>query len=609
MLKNRFTLLCMFVAAVPSAWMLAQSGSVPTGVVAKAGDLFITEREFIERFELLPGLHRGRKSGIEDSKMDLMYSMIAERLLSQEARQRGLERDSAFKAAFDEIRKVLARDELYRQEVSGKVTVPAKEIERGIAQALREVLISFIYFEREDAARFVRNQIKNSSDFDRMRIDSAMGATRDTATVIWGDAEPAIEKAAYRLKRNEVSPVIAAGTGYYILRIKGTKRNAVFGSLDPLVLRDRVRTTLREQKERARLNEFADQLLRGKTGYARAQLLKTLAGAIEDAFIRADHAGPAALSESIADQVRQTCRNVLDDTLAVAGSVVWSVRQTIQRLQDRGFSVDSAGIRSVGPRLNTQMKIWVQQELLEQEAVARKLDQVPEVARQLETWYESMLAGQMKAYIRRQVSVSEPEILQAMRASDSGIVIPRVTVREVRTASLDDMQRVVEELHLGESMERVCLRWSSDPELRKRKGNLEPFPISERYPIGELAWQMQVGERYGPLQAGKEFIIFELLAKDSAGSQAASGEGSREAALKEVRRQKEKRLMDLFLAKSGGTRGFMIYQDRLMRLKLSPLPMMTFRVLGFGGRMFAAPFVEPQLDWLGIEPPQGQIVF
>jgi len=63
--------------------------------------------------------------------------MIAERLLSQEARQRGLERDSAFQSAFDEVRKTLARDELYRQEVSGKVTVSAKEIESGIAQALR----------------------------------------------------------------------------------------------------------------------------------------------------------------------------------------------------------------------------------------------------------------------------------------------------------------------------------------------------------------------------------------------------------------------------------------------------------------------------------------
>lgn len=608
--NGRFIVLVCFSFALPCMCVFPQSEKIPDGIVAKAGDLFISEREFIERFELTPALQRNRKNRIEESKMELIYSMIAERLLAQEARQRRLEKDSAFQSAFDEVRKVLARDELYRQEVSGKVQVSLKEVEGGAAQALREILISFIYFPKENAARFVRTQIKKSSDFDWIDVDTSMGATRDTATVIWGDAEPAIEESAYKLKKDEVSPVIAAGTGFYILKVEATKRNAVFGSLDPSVLKERVRATLRDRKEKARLNEFVADALRGKTGFARAQVLKPLAHAMEDVFASTGMSGRVALSESLANQVRETCRSVLDDTLAVAGPVVWSVRQTIQRLQDKGFSLDSAGLRAIGQRLNTQLKVWVQQELLEQEALARKLDQAPGVARQLEAWYESMLAQQMKSYIRRQVRVSEPEIISAMHAADSSVIIPRVRVREIRTASLDDMQRVIEDLDRGESMERVSQRWNLDPELRSRKGDSDFFPVSERYPIGELAWQMQVGQRYGPLQAGKEYIYFELLAKDSSAARfGRESAGAQEAAIKEIRRQKEKRLLDLFLAKSGEKRGFMIYQDRLLRLKLSRIPMMTFRILGFGGRMFAVPFVEHQTDWLGVEPPSGTIVF
>jgi hypothetical protein len=37
--------------------------------------------------------------------------------------------------------------------------------------------------------------------------------------------------------------------------------------------------------------------------------------------------------------------------------------------------------------------------------------------------------------------------------------------------------------------------------------------------------------------------------------------------------------------------------------------MMTFRVLGFGGRMFAVPFVDPLFDWIGVESQAGQINF
>jgi hypothetical protein len=36
--------------------------------------------------------------------------------------------------------------------------------------------------------------------------------------------------------------------------------------------------------------------------------------------------------------------------------------------------------------------------------------------------------------------------------------------------------------------------------------------------------------------------------------------------------------------------------------------MMTFRILGFGGRMLAVPFVTPELDWLGVDVPKGNTV-
>jgi hypothetical protein len=225
-------------------------------------------------------------------------------------------------------------------------------------------------------------------------------------------------------------------------------------------------------------------------------------------------------------------------------------------------------------------------------------------------WYESMLAQEMKTFIKRQVRVSEAEVISRLRSVDSSVVIPRVRIRELRTASLDDMQQAIEALDRGEPIEVICGRWCSDPVLRSRKGLSDSFAISERPPIGDLAWQMQVGQRNGPLQVGKEYVFFELHSKDSslAGADSIGGE-SWEAAVKEVRRQKEKRLLDLFLAKSGDTRGFMIFQDRLLRLRVSPIPMMTFRILGFGGRMLAVPFVDPLIDWLGVEPPSGQIVF
>jgi hypothetical protein len=172
------------------------------------------------------------------------------------------------------------------------------------------------------------------------------------------------------------------------------------------------------------------------------------------------------------------------------------------------------------------------------------------------------------------------------------------------------MHEALSELQRGKSLQEVVARWCSDASLRERGGISEPFPVSERYPVGEIAWQMIVGQRYGPLKDGRGYLYFELLSKDS---QREPGDtaytGRKQRATSELFRQKEKRLVNLFLAQSGESRGYSIFQDRLTRVKVSQVPMMTFRVLGFGGRMFAVPFVDRQIEWLNVEPPAEKIAF
>ena len=43
-------------------------------------------------------------------------------------------------------------------------------------------------------------------------------------------------------------------------------------------------------------------------------------------------------------------------------------------------------------------------------------------------------------------------------------------------------------------------------------------------------------------------------------------------------------------------------------VRVTPLPMLAYRLLGFGGRMFDVPFVQPQTDWLNEEPPKEVIL-
>jgi hypothetical protein len=609
-MMHRLSILLLAAGALCLTESLAQSANAPAGVIAKAGNTYITEKEFVERFEMLPGLQRQRAGRMEEAKLELLYSLIAEKLMAQEARERKLDQDSIFRLSFEEVRKMLARDQLYREEVSGKVQVTPKEIKEGVTQALKEVLISFLYCEGRSDAEFLRRQIHSEKEFDSIQIDTSLHAVRDTATIIWSDATLVIERAAYSMKKGEVSTVIAAGTGFYILKVVRVRESAFYASLQPSVLREKVEQKIRERKEEQRLNEFVASTLKNKIGYSRPGPLKELVAALQHVYARVPVAGKVALSDTMLSEVRRACKPSLHDTLCVAGNVAWSVDEILERLYTKGFSLDSTTIGSIPQHVNGLIRVWVQQELLAQEALARGLDKYPAVRQQLDTWYDNFLEQSMRFYLKRQVKVSDAEVLSFMQSTDSSVAIPRVQIRELKTASLDEMHEALNDLQKGRSMEEVIARWCSDLNVRQRKGISDPFPVSDRYPIGEIAWQMLVGQRYGPLREGQGYLYFELMSKDSKREPKDTGYvGRKQRATNELLRQKEKRLVNLFLAQAGESRGYTIFQERLSRVKVSPIPMMTFRILGFGGRMFAVPFVDRQIEWLNVEPPKGKIVF
>jgi hypothetical protein len=119
---------------------------------------------------------------------------------------------------------------------------------------------------------------------------------------------------------------------------------------------------------------------------------------------------------------------------------------------------------------------------------------------------------------------------------------------------------------------------------------------------------MEPGERFGPVAVPGGYLYFELLEKKSGPRTLDSVAAARfAAATTEMLRLKQNRKVSLFLARLGEVRGMDVFEDRVKMISVTPVPMMTYRILGFGGRMFEVPFVERQIDWLSIESPSSQI--
>lgn len=604
--------LVFLLSGISSLALHAQPGDSGERYIARAGKVFITEQEFLQRFELLPALYRHRKSQLQGAKLELLYSMIAEKLLAQEALQRSLDQDSLFQSAFLSLRKLLARDQLYRDEVSRKVTITPGEIVREIGNARRLVRVSFMYFDRREDADFVRNLIRTSIDFDRLKLDSTMLALRDTATVIWGEAEMAIEEAAFALKPGDISPIVEAGTGYYILRCMEKTPSTHLSDLSADVLKERVLKRIRQRKEDVLMHKFIPTVLKNVRGYSRPGPFKQLALTLADVFEAkfAVHADTSlSVTREVVEEVRARLGAAIHDSLVIAGSVSWSIGDVLDRLLSADFSVSRGKTNGIPAKLNGDLEYWVQQELIAQEALRRGLDQHPEIRYKVQMWRDAYLADMMKLYTRNHVSVSEGEVWQYLKLLDTAVTVPRVKLRELRTSSLDDMNSALADLEGGMSFEDVVRKWSTIPDARMNGGVTRLFAVTDRPPVGEIAAEMKIGERFGPLRVGEDILFFEVIERETV--QAIAGVPAAEKlpqATEEFRARKQQGMLNQFLSQVARDRGVDVYTDRLVKLDVTPIPMLTFRFLGFGGRMFEVPFVDPQLQWLNTDPPDGPVL-
>ena len=119
--------------------------------VAKAGDMKISQREFKLRYELVP--HYSRDEFNEDSsKHDLIYSLIAEKLLAQEAERLGYDTLSYYKNSVEQMRDLYVRDALYRKEVDSKVNITSGDIQKALdrySQSLKVRIIELVLFVKK----------------------------------------------------------------------------------------------------------------------------------------------------------------------------------------------------------------------------------------------------------------------------------------------------------------------------------------------------------------------------------------------------------------------------------------------------------------------------
>lgn len=490
---------CFFT--ISTALSVQQTDDVPIAVV---GNITITAKEFVSRYELTPGLQR-RKSQIEQTKGEFLLSLIAEKLLLLKARQDGLDTDTLSLRWIGEVEKMLVRDELYRTEISQKISISLVEIQSAMKKAQNELKIYFLFAADKKDADDLMAQIQKGKPLESFRFSGQLSekySGPDSAIARWGYVDERMESVIFVLPVNGTSQPIQLDDGWYIAKVMGKSITGVTGETELASLRERVVSTLRKRKETARMFEFMSRELKQKKAEINARLLQSI---VDHVWLDAQRKFPIVTDSSMYIVDASTLKHLtaamgdsLSDVLVTFPHTTWTGEQALEKISETNLATPHPSPKMIRVDMEQRLREIIDQEFLAQIGYQKGLHQSKAVMDDMKVWREAYIAQHVRAMVEDTIAVTQEDM------------------REIRKIFQNDSAVV-----------------HNDEQAKEKVLSIKMSEATDRI-VGGIANNQTIT----------------------------------------------------------------IYEKNFRTLEVTNTPSMVFRYIGFGGRMFAVPFVIPQVGWI-----------
>lgn len=204
----------------------------PETTLASFGEQTITLGEFNQLWEEVPEDYK-----LQLDKSIVLDQMISEKLLIQEAKNMGLEKD---KDVFEQIKKMTEQilvQALIEKEILDKIKVNDGEVLEYYEQnkdsftEKEQVHLFNILLETEEEAQDILEQLKAGGDFNEIAKEKSTGPSAaqggDLGYLSRGTIIPEIEDVVFALELEKLSEIIKTDFGFHILKITEKKPETV----------------------------------------------------------------------------------------------------------------------------------------------------------------------------------------------------------------------------------------------------------------------------------------------------------------------------------------------------------------------------------------------
>ncbi len=438
-------------------------GEVPSDTLASVGSGVVTAADLTERIDLMPFPGKDRPAEFDSLKVHALESLVAERLLAEEATVRGMGFDSVTALRLDALERAFVRDELYKKEVSAGVHASDAEIRAGLKKYLFRLRLVIFRCPTEESARALSGSLQKEGADSLSSFESPGGArptSADTVTMNFGVTDESIEGPAYALDaRHRVSPALLSPMlGWAVLYLVDRGPNPAASAQSVGERAIAVKNTIERRKAQAKGIRYMASVLDPRKAEADRGTIEILGKALR-ARIASDTAAHRSGDRFIVtpgevDNLEETLRADLSRVLVTMEGGALTLGRALQSFRLEPFTTPSLGGRIFAYMLNESVKRIAREELLAREGYRMNLESSSAVRHDLSTWRTNWLAHMAESDFTR--SAGEPTEEEETREliGYAHLLSPgyEVNVREIFTDSLTKAETYAGILRSGGDM-------------------------------------------------------------------------------------------------------------------------------------------------------------
>lgn len=478
-------------------------------VLAEVSGQKITADEFTQRFESYL-----RATGERDNivvRKKILTNMVNELLIFEDVKRRGWDSDSIARDRFQDIAAQAILDGYARRLTTDSLTVSESELWKEFRDFNTKVNARYVYARSEHAAWQLKRRLEAGESFARLARevfdDPDLANTGGSLGYIgWGEAEAALQEAAFALPVGGISDPIKLRVGYGIIKVENRVEAPLSSEIDYAKKKPDLEREIRQRKTVANLKREADKI--------QAELSpKFHDEAVQILLKNWDAQFGEVRSASVVEQAQTFSKDFSSLEFVQFTKGKWTVGEFLEKLRrtrtkDRRRVKDAAAIKDVAIGLAIR-------EVLLDRASEAKVDKDTRVKDQIKNGRGDFLLRRWASSVEDAAGSSgwDERSLRSEFELNKDLygTPPEANVAEILVRSESQANDLLVRLRRGASFGALARSHSIRISAAKQGGEIGFMPRPSFGNAAEMIFAAKVGQVIGPLHVRPYFGLYKIL--------------------------------------------------------------------------------------------------